>query len=102
MAIGLELPLELERRGQRDLLLISARHADGAGVLAAMARIQHHERRRRPRFRLAWGRSRCWPVAGRPGRRHCHGVVQPGRQQEGADNARTGAKAAQKKAARDR
>jgi hypothetical protein len=44
----LKLVAQLRRGRQRDVLLIGARIADRAGVLAAMAGVQHHQRRRRP------------------------------------------------------
>ena len=58
-AAGLQLALQLERRGERDMLLVGAGDADRAGVLAAMTRVQHHQRQRR--LALLGGSAATWP-----------------------------------------
>ena len=43
-ALRLELALQLERCGERHLLLIGAGNADRARILAAVTGVQHHQR----------------------------------------------------------
>ena len=43
---GQQLPPQLLRRGEGDMLLVGAGDADRAGVLAAMPGVEHHQRRR--------------------------------------------------------
>ena len=50
-AAGLQLPLEFQRRGQGDALLLRPARADRAGILAAMAGVEHHQRQRPARHR---------------------------------------------------
>ena len=71
-AAGLQLPLQLQRRGQGDALLLRPARADGAGILAAMAGVQHHQRQRPARHR-GGGQAAAIGQPGESGRR-------PGRQ----------------------
>ena len=77
-AAGLKTALEFQRGGKRDMLLERAGHTDRAGVLAAMARVQHHQRRgglglpRRVRALRAYGdRAAGWPPS-----RHAAGLAE--------------------------
>ena len=58
-AAGFKLALEFQRGGQRDLLFIGAGDADGARVLAAVAGVQHDQRRRRSAALPSRGRRGC-------------------------------------------
>ena len=79
----LEQPFEGQSGGESDVLFVGAGYTDGAGVLSAMARIEHHERR----------------VAGRPARggmgKIARFLATPGGRQKSAEDADGGADPAQ-------
>ena len=79
----LEQAFEGQSGGEGDVFFVGAGYTDGAGILSAMARIEHHERR----------------VAGRPARCGIGKIVRflttPGGRQKGAEDADGGADPAQ-------
>ncbi len=89
----LQLALQFNCGGQRHLLLVGAGYSDRTGILAAMAWVQHHQWRWRPRTLPAGRSNRAMSGTGR-GCRQC-GTQPPAGQQECADDARPRAETAE-------